>query len=227
MARHEREEEKEFLSDLKARSGRDLAEWMAAIASQGFTDKNETIDWLRGQGFPFARASWLERIHANGGRPIYLDSLPDTIVRPAPAPVPPAPRPLAKPSPPPEPELPGEAARLEKLLAAAKGYRPLFQMLKAEIERAIPSVRLLARPTYVAFMAPEEFAGAALSAAEIRLGLDLGERPIDAYLQAAKLKGAGAGLSHMVVLKDARQVNSELLGLLQTACERVNGRSPA
>jgi hypothetical protein len=44
-----------------------------AIAAQGFADKNETIDWLRAQGFPFARASWLERIHSNGGRPIYMD----------------------------------------------------------------------------------------------------------------------------------------------------------
>ena len=45
---------------------------MAAIAAQGFSDKNETIDWLREQGIPFARASWLERIHSNGGKPIYL-----------------------------------------------------------------------------------------------------------------------------------------------------------
>ena len=72
MAKDEREEEREFLSGLKARTGRDLGEWMAAIAAQGFTDKNEIIDWLREQGLPFARASWLERIHRNGGKPIYL-----------------------------------------------------------------------------------------------------------------------------------------------------------
>ena len=56
MAADERHEEQQFLAELKARSGRDLAEWMAAIAAQSFTDKNETIDWLRGQGFAFARA---------------------------------------------------------------------------------------------------------------------------------------------------------------------------
>ena len=71
MAKDEREEEREFLSGLKARTGRDLGEWMAAIAAQGFTDKNEIIDWLREQSLPFARASWLERIHRNGGKPIY------------------------------------------------------------------------------------------------------------------------------------------------------------
>src|SRR5215831_5766550 len=72
MARDEEAEEREFLADLQTRTGRDLAQWMAAIAGQNFSDKNEVIDWLRAQGIPFARASWLERIHSNGGRPIYL-----------------------------------------------------------------------------------------------------------------------------------------------------------
>jgi len=76
MTRDEREEEQEFLADLQARTGRSLADWMAAITAQGYADKNETIDWLRRQGFPFARASWLERIHSNGGRPIYEHAPP-------------------------------------------------------------------------------------------------------------------------------------------------------
>src|SRR5215813_9537587 len=74
MAKDDREEEREFLEGLKARTGRGLAEWMAAIAAQGFSDKNEIIDWLRSQGLPFARASWLERIHRNGGKPIHADA---------------------------------------------------------------------------------------------------------------------------------------------------------
>ena len=50
-----------------AGTGKDLAEWMAAIAAKAFANKNDTIDWLRRQGFAFNWASWLERIHANGG----------------------------------------------------------------------------------------------------------------------------------------------------------------
>src|SRR3990172_2669715 len=76
MTREAEEDEREFLAGLKARTGADLAEWMAAIAAQGFADKNEVIDWLREQGFPFARASWLERIHKNGGKPIYAGDVP-------------------------------------------------------------------------------------------------------------------------------------------------------
>jgi hypothetical protein len=52
MVNDEREEEHQFLQGLKARTGRDLAEWMAAIATQGFSDKNEIIDWLRSEGLP-------------------------------------------------------------------------------------------------------------------------------------------------------------------------------
>ena len=67
------EKEREFLTSLKADTGRDLAEWMRVIAAQKLPHRNDIIDWLRQQGFMFARASWLERIHHNGGRPIYLD----------------------------------------------------------------------------------------------------------------------------------------------------------
>jgi hypothetical protein len=212
MARDEREEERAFLADLKARSGHDLAEWMAAIAAQGFADKNETIDWLRTQGFPFARASWLERIHSNGGRPIYGDA--DAAPK-APA----APRPQPAPKPPTKREL----AELERLAAAAKGYRPLYQVLEAEMRRAIPGVSLVPRSTYIAFTAPAEFAAVTLHATELRLGLALGDRPFDRPWQPAKLRGASPAITHMLVLTDARQVNDDLSNAIKAANARVNG----
>jgi hypothetical protein len=65
------ERERQFLEALKADTGRTLEEWMAAITAQGLTQRNDIIDWLRRQNFMFSKASWLERIHNNGGRPIY------------------------------------------------------------------------------------------------------------------------------------------------------------
>src|SRR5262249_58156504 len=113
MARDQEEEEREFLADLEARTGRDLARWMAAIAARNFSDKNEVIDWLRGQGIPFARASWLERIHSNGGRPIYL-SAPERSGESKPQPPPPQPVPSPRaPADPPRPP------------AARQGYQAL------------------------------------------------------------------------------------------------------
>lgn len=76
MSRDYAEKEKAFLETLKADTGRDLGEWMEAVTAQGFTQRNDIIDWFRHQGFIFSRASWLERIHHNGGRPIYLREQP-------------------------------------------------------------------------------------------------------------------------------------------------------
>jgi hypothetical protein len=223
MASDERAEEQELLADLEARTGRDLAGWMAAIAAQDFKDKNETIDWLRAQGIPFARASWLERIHNNGGKPIYADQS-DRAEKGKP-PAPPSCVPAQRPDTANRPAQRGGAQeeQLEKLIAAAKGYRPLYHLLEGEVRNTIPALNLLPRSTYISFAAPCEFAALALTASELRLGLDLGARSFDALLQKPKLKGTGPSISHMVVLTDARQVNSELMELVKSANARVNG----
>ena len=215
MAHDEAEEERAFLADLQARSGRDLATWMRAISEQGFTDKNQTIDWLRAQGFPFARASWLERIHSNGGLPIYLEAPPQ------PGEAPPEPR-VAPPAPPPKqkrpaPQAAADAPSLETLIAAAKGYRPLYQMLEAMIRQTVPEVVLTPAAGYISFWSGAEFAIVQPTGTEIRLGLALGDRPRDANLGAVRIKGAAPGITHMITLKDARQVNAELSGLIAAA----------
>ncbi len=237
MSNDEREEERDFLEGLKARTGRDLGQWMAAIAAAGFSDKNEIIDWLRAEGLPFARASWLERIHRNGGKPIYATALPaasaaegtargDTqpaapVARPEPVPA----RPAYKVSEVPQAAepTPNAAAALEKLVSAAKGYRPLYHMLEAQIRQAIPDVVVSPLGRHVSLGAPHEFAALTLHPTEIRLGLDLGDRPFDALVQKAKLRGPGPAITHMVLLTDARQVNDDLLALVRSAHHRVNG----
>jgi hypothetical protein len=210
MTRNEREQERELLADLEARTGRDLATWMALISAKGFADKNETIDWLRGEGLPFARASWLERIHSNGGRPIYGEPPPASTSR-------------AKPPPPPKPPTAREVAELEKLLSAGKGYRPLYHLLESEIRSALPALSVSAKQGYLSLGCPREFAAVTLSASELRLGLDLGEQAFDAYVQKARMRGPGPAISHMLVLIDARQVNADLLNLIKAANQRVNG----
>ncbi len=83
MSRDYAEKEREFIEGLKADTGRDLGGWMTAISGQNFAHRNDAIDWLRQQGFLFAWASWLERIHHNGGQPIYYDeSAPSAKIAP-------------------------------------------------------------------------------------------------------------------------------------------------
>ena len=212
------ERERQFLETLKADTGRGLDEWMAAIAAAGLTQRNDIIDWLRRQGFMFSKASWLERIHNNGGRPIYADAAsPRQRTRPQPRPrlvvVPAAqtPGPAAAPPPQPPPSItapaappvaapsapapppaapPTDQAAIDNLLARAKAYRPLATYTIAEIRKAVPEAAVLPRDGYLVFRAREaDFALLAISAKELRLGVTLKSAPEGVTLEPAKLPG--------------------------------------
>ncbi len=103
MSRKHAELEREFLDELELRTGRALAAWMKAIDAAGVGGRNAIIDWLRPQGLTFAHASWLERIHHNAGRPIYIGVPPAAASPPLPLPPsPPATPPALSPALPPK-----------------------------------------------------------------------------------------------------------------------------
>jgi hypothetical protein len=95
-------------------------------------------------------------------------------------------------------------------------------MLEARIREAISGVGFVPQGRYVSIRAPNELAAVTLHPTEIRVGLDLGDRPFDAEVQKAKLRGPGPAITHMVALTDARQVNDRLLELIVAANARVN-----
>lgn len=238
------EKERDFLASLERDTGRSLAAWMQAIADKRFTDKNETIDWLRQQGFMFSKASWLERIHENGGRPIYADGAasssgpqrPAVAIGPSGSPSPaaagtapaanaviPRPmieRPLEPPPalPPPSPTLDGS---LDELLVKAKALQPLARHVLREIAKAVPDTTFVAEGGAVSIRAAGEYAVLAIGAKELKLGLALGVEPAEPPLVAAKLAAPGLRvaqtITHMAVLSDARQVNAALLGAVVKA----------
>jgi len=236
MATDYGEKERAFIDGLKENTGRDLAEWMDAITAQALPHRNDIIDWLRQQGFMFSKASWLERIHHNGGKPIYADSgkgrdRSRRTDRP-PADAPPAAPVAATPVGPPKLTLVASSAPapssadLEALLAKAKAYRPLAQHVIARIKAARPGARFEAHDTYVAIADPDEFAALGIGAKELRLHLALGEHPPDDLAKRAAPGGGlgkGQALSHMVVLTDARQIDQRLLDLVRLAATKVNG----
>jgi hypothetical protein len=229
------EKERAFIDGLKENTGRDLEEWLAAISAGGLPHRNDIIDWLRQQGFMFSKASWLERIHHNGGRLIYADAPKgaptrrrasrrrDVAASLSPAPASTAP-PAALASVPP----PAAAGRvdLDALLAKAKAYRPLAQHLLAQIKTVRPAARFEARDTYVAVADPAEFARIGIGPKELRLHLALGDAGFDEVLKKG-VPGGGLGkseaLSHMLVLEDARQIDRRLLQLVAQAAATVNG----
>lgn len=232
MATDYAEMEREFLAGLEADTGHDLAGWMALIDQQNLAHRNDIIDWLRAKRFTFAWASWLERIHHNGGQPIYGGHPPPVIAtapRDAPAPRPtraqPALASIAASSPPvatPAPA-PENHEALAALLAKAKAYRPLAEHLLREVRKAIPGIAVTVQDGAVSLGRPVAFAILAISPRELRLGLDLGEDAGTTSMPRGRLPGPLAGISHVIVLTDARQIDAALLSAVRQADRRVNG----
>jgi hypothetical protein len=246
------EKEREFLESLAADTGRDLSGWMTAISATSLTDRNAIIDWLRQQGFLFARASWLERIHHNGGRPIYLDPAafdtahpprdkpqlvpPLSPVKPAAVVVPLEVRPTPRPPLPALPSdtvvavqqprvAPSETASLDALLAEAKAYRPLAQLLLREIEKVAPKLVFEARSGFVAINGQYGLAGVlTIAPKELRLALAWPDGAAPAPFVKAKFAKTHpdipAQISHMAILTDARQVTPDLVGAVARAADR-------
>ncbi len=244
MATDYGEKERAFIDGLKEATGRDLAEWMAAISEQNLSHRNDIIDWLRQHGFMFSKASWLERIHHNGGRPIYADAAkarprerrPHRDVSEAPRPSPhpgvaapandvaPPPAPVKAPAPMP-PQAPSSDS-LAELLARAKAYRPLAQLVLTRIKSVRPTATFEPRETFVVISDRQPFAALGIGAKELRLHLALGEHPTEGSLKKGAPGGGlgkGDALSHMLVLTDARQIDQRLLDLVRLAATRVNG----
>ncbi len=203
---------------------------MQAIAASGQVQRNDIIDWLRHKGLMFSKASWLERIHHNGGKPIYADAPKDAprsrprrrregvlaTTLPAASPATDLPPPVA----PPPASVPAPLGDIDALLAKAKAYRPLAQHVLAKIKSVRPAANFTARESAIAIGDPNVFAALGISAKELRLHLALGEHPFDDVVrkgQAGGGLGKGEALSHMLVLTDARQIDQRLMDLVALA----------
>ena len=247
MSRDYGELEREFIEGLAQDTGRDLAAWMALINARTFAHRNDMIDWLRQQGLTFAKASRLERIHHNGGRPLYGDRPParpqaEAAIAPAPkvAPVagsaidpppavPAAPMPVPvrvevrAPAPPVTPTVAAPpSADLGLFLAKAKGYRPLAELLIRNIRSAVPATALAVHDTHIDLAAPAIYGALTVTQKDVRLALALGEYPYEGDLKKLRLPGVGPTLTHTVVITDARRIDANLMTLVAQSAKAIN-----
>lgn len=106
------------------------------------------------------------------------------------------------------------------MLAKAKAYRPLAQLILARIKGAVPKAPLVIQETSLSFGGPAPFAVLGITGKELRLHLALGDHPTDDFVrrgQAGGGVGKGEALSHMLVLTDARQIDQRFSDLLARA----------
>lgn len=230
MVSHFVDKERAFVNGLEAATGHALDAWMGLIARSGNTSRNDIIDWLRQQGFTFAEASWLERIHHNGGKLIYADGVSRQATAAAAARSPEGVPPQSAPSPAPlEPAErakplgrivrdPSREAAIEAALAAGKAYRPLAQVLLREILGIAPAADLRVEGVTILFAIATPFAALSPGPKGVRLNLPDGAAPAGLF-QSTRQPGPG-GLTAAANLTDVRQVDDQLLAGIAEAARR-------
>lgn len=104
---------------------------------------------------------------------------------------------------------------LEDQFAKAADMRPLYDLFVAFIAENFPNATFLPKKTYVSVLENREFGAVNIKKAELRIGLDLGDRPFDEKVEKAKLTGPMPRISHMVVATDGSRFDAELVDLLR------------
>ncbi|MBA2125248.1 hypothetical protein DLM45_03290 [Hyphomicrobium methylovorum] len=225
------EKEREFVAGLHEDTGRDLAAWMAAISASGHNERNAIIDWLRHQGFQFAWASWLERIHYNGGRLIYADATGNGLPRDRPVRAgavvddePPRRERLQPTHVPTASQVtaaqPTSGDGVAELLATAKGLRPLADLILREVRQTVPDVMISVKGPLVIMAAPTAFAALFPQPKMLRLFGRFGPAGAGRVTSADLVMKAPAPFPEMLALDDARSVDSDFRQLILAAAGR-------
>jgi len=113
-----------------------------------------------------------------------------------------------------------ENALLKNQFEKCPNMRPLFDAVAENIIAAFQGTQLIPKKTYLSFTAVREFVAMNVKPNEIRLGMDLGDRPFDEIVQKSKLTGPMARITHMVVITDSKQFDNKLEELLQKSYNR-------
>jgi hypothetical protein len=111
---------------------------------------------------------------------------------------------------------------LENQFAKADDMRPLYKAFVGFIEKHFPNASILPKKTYVSVLENREFGAVNIKSKELRIGLDLGDRPFDDKVSKAKLTGPMPRISHMMVVTDAAQLDAEMAELLRQSHARCH-----
>ena len=111
---------------------------------------------------------------------------------------------------------------LENQFAKAADMRPLFDDFVGFVSREFPAATILPKKTYVSVLENREFGAVNIKPKELRIGLDLGDAPMDGRVEKAKLSGPMPRISHMVVVTSTDQLDEELAELLRQSHSRCH-----
>ena len=106
--------------------------------------------------------------------------------------------------------------------AKAADMKPLFEAFLAFVKKNLPNSSVLPKKTYISILENREFAAINIKPKELRIGLDLGDRPFDGKIEKAKLTGPMPRISHMFVLTNADQLDESISDALKTSYSRCH-----
>lgn len=109
---------------------------------------------------------------------------------------------------------------LEKQFSKGEQMRPVYESLIQFVQKNFPDATVLPKKTYVSVLEKREFAAINIKATELRIGLDLGDRPFDDRISKAKLTGPMPRMSHMVVIDNVKSIDETLVRLLKESFSR-------
>ena len=113
-------------------------------------------------------------------------------------------------------------ALLESQFAKAPDMRPLFDTFIEFVKTNFPEASVLPKKTYVSILENREFAAVNIKPKELRIGMDLGDRPFDSTIGKARLTGPMPRISHMFVLTDASQLEGSIVEALRESRSRCH-----
>ncbi len=111
---------------------------------------------------------------------------------------------------------------LDAQFAKAAEMKPLYETFLEFVQKHFPNSTVLPKKTYVSILENREFAAVNIKPKELRVGLDLGERPFDSKIEKAKLTGPMPRISHMFVLTDAKQLDAGIVQALKDSHARCH-----
>lgn len=111
---------------------------------------------------------------------------------------------------------------LENQFAKAAEMRPLYESFVAFVKKNFPNAGILPKKTYVSVLENREFGAVNIKPKELRIGVDLGDRPFDETISKAKLTGPMPRISHMMVITDAAQLDNTVVELLKESHGRCH-----
>ncbi len=113
-----------------------------------------------------------------------------------------------------------ETGLLENQFAKAGEMKPLFDAVSKKILAQFPDAQLIPKKTYLSFTAVREIAAINIKPKEIRMSMDLGDKPFTNTLQKSKLSGPMPRMSHMVIISDIGQFDKKTNEYLQLSYDR-------